>query len=361
VHCSKILYGDRGWVKIRLPQFENTISMKPAMNTENYKYVAKIKFIILFPLILFSFAACTKVSAQSSAAKEIWVNDVGANGSDTLNDTWAFQKAIDSIAGFGGGIVKVRTGNYYIDADTSIKMKRGVTLDMFDTTRNLIAIPTYSGKYRIISIQNVEDVTVSGGKITGEREEHLGPECAHKCEQGYGISIAGSKNIKIVGTTITECWGDGLVLYGSHGVDCNNITLLRITSRNNRRQGLSILNGDGILVDSCAFLNTHGTAPQDGIDIEPDAGTTQNVTIKNCIIAYNVGCGIEMNAKPTTSAVIKNIIVHNNIIEYSKYAAYIQHTSNVEFNFNIFREIKYIPNVHVNDCMNCRFEHNIDK
>lgn len=325
------------------------------------KYNGKIKFIILFPFILFSLAIYTKVSAQSSPPQEIWVNDIGANGSDTLNDTWAFQKAIDSMACLSGGVVKVRSGNYYIDADTSIKMKSGVTLNMFDTTRNLIAIPTYSGRYRIISIKNVKDVTVIGGKITGEREKHLGPECAHKCEQGYGISIAGSQKIKIVGTTITECWGNGVVLYGSSGVDCKNITLLNIICRNNRRQGLSILNGDSVLVQSCAFINTYGTPPQDGIDIEPDAGNTQNVTIKNCLIAHNAGNGIEMNAKPTTSAVIKNIIVQNNIIEYSKYAGYIQHTSNVDFNFNTFREIKYVPHLHANDCMNCSLDQNKEK
>jgi polygalacturonase len=324
------------------------------------KYSAKIKFIILLWSIVFSLVSCSKGSAQSSLQDpEIWVNDIGANGADTLNDTRAFQKAIDSIASLGGGTVKVRSGNYYIDADTSIKMKTGVTLDMFDSTRNLIAIPTYSGRYNIISITNVNDVIVNGGKITGEREKHLGPECAHKCEQGYGITIAGSKNIKIRGTTITECWGDGVVLYGSSGVDCKNITLLKITSRDNRRQGLSILNGDSILVDSCAFINTHGTAPQDGIDIEPDAGATQNVTIQNCLIAYNSGNGVEMNAKPTTSAVIKNITVRNNFIHHNSYSGYIQHVSDCLFTNNRMVDNKYSGNkVHASYATNSLFEPN---
>jgi parallel beta-helix repeat protein len=324
------------------------------------KYRAKIKFIVLLWSIIFSLGSCSKGNAQSTLPhQEIWVNDVGANGSDTLNDTWAFQKAIDSMAGLGGGTVKVQTGNYYIDADSSIKIKSGVTLDMFDTTRNLIAIPTYSGRYNIISIKNVNDVTVNGGKITGERKKHLGPECAHKCEQGYGIAISGSKNIKIKGTIITECWGDGVVLYGSLGVDCKNITLMRVTSSNNRRQGLSILNGDSVMVDSCAFINTHGTPPQDGIDIEPDAGTTQNVTIQNCLLAYNTGNGVEMNAKTTTSAVIRNITVRNNFIHHNAYSAYVQHVSNCIFTNNRMIDNKYGDNrVHVSSATNSFFEPN---
>ncbi|KAA9038685.1 right-handed parallel beta-helix repeat-containing protein [Ginsengibacter hankyongi] len=321
----------------------------------------KIKFIIILSGILFSLLKYSEGNAQSRIKPEIWVNDIGANGTDTLNDTWAFQKAIDSMAGLGGGIVKVRSGNYYIDVDSSIKMKSNVELNMFDTSRKLIAIPTYSGKYRVILIQKADDVTIIGGKIIGEREKHSGPECAHKCEQGYGITIAGSRNVKVTDSFITECWGDGIVLYGASGVDCKNITLLRVTCSNNRRQGLSILNGDGIIVDSCAFLNTHGTAPQDGIDIEPDAGTTQNVIIKNCLISNNAGNGVEMNAKPTTSAIIKNITVQNNIIQYSKYAGYIQHSSNIKFNLNTFQNIKYASDLHASDCGSCTLAPNTEK
>lgn len=326
-------------------------------------YKNKVKAGILLTGIIFSFTNCVKgVSGKTTHPQhEIWVNDVGANGSDTLNDTWAFQKAIDSMAELGGGMVKVRAGKYYIDADSSIKMKSNVTLQLFDTARQLLAIPTYSGRYNIISIKSVNHVSVNGGKIVGEREKHLGPECAHKCEQGYGISISGSKNIKITGTSITKCWGDGIVLYGAAGVDCKNITLFKVTCDNNRRQALSILNGDSILVDSCILINTGGTAPQDGIDIEPDAGSVQNVVIKNCLISNNAGNGVEMNAKPTTSAVIKNITVQKNIIEYSKYAGYIQHASNVEFTFNTFRKIKYLPHLHANDCMNCTLDDNMDQ
>jgi polygalacturonase len=326
----------------------------------------KIFGVLLLSSIIY-LVSCTRVAAifpledkdsksdinSTLSEPEIFVNDIGANGTDTLNDTWAFQKAIDSMAALGGGIVRVRTGNYYINVDTSINMKSHVTLYMYDTTRKLIAIATDTGRYNVISIRNVSDVTIMGGKIIGERYIHTGPVCANKCEQGYGIGIYGSNNIKVTRTHIANCWGDGIMLTGSAGISSKNITLKRVTSFNNRRQGLSILRVDGVTVDSCAFMNTNGTAPQDGIDIEPDSDTAQNITITNCEFGYNVGNGIEMNAKPTTSAVIRNVTVQNNYIHHSKYAGYIQHVDNLIFNNNTFDEIQYGPPLKVNDCVNC--------
>jgi parallel beta-helix repeat protein len=113
------------------------------------------------------------------------------------------------------------------------------------------------------------------------------------------------------------------------------------------------------MVDSCAFINTYGTAPQDGIDIEPDAGITQNITIQNCLIAYNKGNGVEMNAKPTTSAIIKNITVRNNFIHHNSYSGYIQHVSNCTFTNNRMKDNKYGGSkVHVSSATNSFFEPN---
>lgn len=290
---------------------------------------------------------------QTLTIPEIYVNDVGAVANDTINDTKAFQKAIDSMASLGGGIVRVRTGNYYINVDTSIIMKSNVTLYMYDTTRKLLAKPTYSGRYHVIIARNVDNVTIMGGKIIGERYTHTGPTCPNQCEQGYGIAIFGSNNVKVLRTHIADCWGDGIILSGSAGVSSRNITLKRIVSTNNRRQGLSILRVNGVIVDSCKFMNTNGTPPQDGIDIEPDADTAQYVTITNCEFGYNVGNGIEMNAKPTTNAVIRNITVQYNYIHHSKYAGYIQHVDNLIFNNNTFDEIQFGPPLYTNDCVGC--------
>lgn len=293
---------------------------------------------------------------QTLTVPEIYVNDVGANGTDTLNDTWAFQKAIDSMAGLGGGVVRVRTGNYYIDADTAIRMKDHVDLYMYDTTRKLIVKPTSSTRNHAILAEFVNDISIFGGKIVGDRYQHTGTTG----EWGMGIAIYGSTNVKVNRTYIANCWGDGVVVGGRKNasnvtVVSRDVTLLRVTSTNNRRQALTIGGVNGLVVDSCLLTHTNGTAPQDGIDIEPDSDTAQNVYIRNCEIAHNVGNGVEMNAKTTGTAKVRNIFVTNNYVHNNAYSCYILHVQNSTINYNRFVLNRVRQQIYAKDTTNCVF------
>ena len=220
---------------------------------------------------------------------------------------------------------------------------------MVDTTRVLMAKPTATVRNYIINMTDISNAKVIGGKIVGDRYQHLGTTG----EWGMGIGIHTSSNIKIMGTHIVNCWGDGIT------ISSYNCVLKNVVCDNNRRQGLTIGSSDSLIVDSCSFTHTNGTAPQDGIDIEPDAGTAQRVHITNCIIAYNTKVGVEMNAKPTTTAVIKNIYVQNNFIHHNSYSGYVQHISNSEFTNNRMINNTYAGNrVHAYDVTNCLFEPN---
>src|SRR6185312_11713602 len=300
-----------------------------------------------------------KLLSKSLTTNSISINvkSVGAVGDGTTDDTWAFQKAIDSVAALGGGTVYVPTGTYLIDPDVSINMKDSVTLDMVDTTRVLKAKPTASTNYFIVKMINVSSAKIIGGKIVGDRYEHLGSTG----EWGMGISIYGCSGASVTGTHIIDCWGDGLNIGSSVQYNAPNSSRLCVLKNvicdNNRRQGLTIYNVDSLIVDSCSFIHTNGTAPQDGIDIEPNADTAQRVHITNCLIAYNTKTGVEMNAKPTTTAVITSIYVQNNYIHDNDYCGYVQHISNVVFTNN--RMINNTQNhVHASYATNSFFDPN---
>lgn len=335
--------------------------------------VAITALSVCLGIILLSFTACDKMEASVSsdlAAKmsnngpqtltlpEIYVNDVGANGTDALNDTWAFQKAIDSMAGLGGGIVRVRTGNYYIDADTAIRMKNNVTLYMYDTTRKLIVRPTSTSRNHAILVEFANGVNIFGGKIIGDRDIHTGTTG----EWGMGIAIYGSTNVKVNRTYITNCWGDGVVVgsrkNGGVMIVSRDVIIKRVTSTNNRRQALTIGGVNGLNVDSCLLTYTNGTPPQAGIDIEPDVDTAQYVYITNCEISNNVGAGIEMNAKPSTTAKITNIFVTNNYVHHNPYSTYIQYVTNSTVNYNRFTLNTVRNLVYAKDTANCIFTPN---
>jgi hypothetical protein len=302
-------------------------------------------------------------TATLLTANEIYVNDVGANGTDTLDDTPAFQKAIDSMAGMGGGMVRVRTGTYYINVDTAIKMKSNVTLYMYDSTRILKAKPTVSGRSYMLLLKNISNATIMGGKLIGEWSDHLGGTCTGNCEQGFGIAIYSCNNIKVTRSIIRNCWGDGITV-GARAADgatatSQIITLHKVICDSNRRQGLTIGYVDSLIVDSCKFTRTTGTKPKDGIDIEPDNGTAQRVYIKNCEMAYNDGNGIEMNAKTNGTAVIKKIYAYNNYIHHNAYSAYVQHVQESEMKNNYLTQNRFYGNrIYTVDTSNCVFTPN---
>jgi nitrous oxidase accessory protein NosD len=247
-------------------------------------------------------------------------------------------------------------GKYLIDADISIKLKSHVTLQMVDSMAQLIAKPTNSDRYNVILIVNQTDVSIIGGKIIGDRDQHLGTTG----EWGMGISVFGSNKVNISGTHISDCWGDGIIIgaqkkYNAPGA-CTFITIKNVVSDNNRRQGLSIEEVNNVVIDSCVFSNTHGTKPMDGIDIEPNGDSAQYINIKNCILAYNQGNGIEMNARSISSGrgtTIINIIVQHNYLHHNAYGGYLIRAKNVQFNYNKIQLNRYGPPIKAVDTVNC--------
>ena len=99
-------------------------------------------------------------------------------------------------------------------------------------------------------------------------------------------------NVFVEGTLAKECWGDGFYLDSL----AKNVNFYSVTASDNRRQGMSIVYADGVVVKDSVFRDTAGTNPQHGIDIEPDPPTNyyvSNVQILNSQFINNHSRGIE--------------------------------------------------------------------
>lgn len=138
----------------------------------------------------------------------------------------------------------------------------------------------YKGCY-ILQINGSENVVVKGsGCLIGDKNEHTGTEG----EWGHGINILKSNNIFIEGLRVNNCWGDCIYV----GNESSNIRIENCTLTNGRRQGISVTSADGVIINGCTITNVFGTAPQHGIDIEPNKGDSVNniriekVAISNC-------------------------------------------------------------------------------
>jgi hypothetical protein len=334
------------------------------MNRCTLNSLHSIVFILLLVGALFSIS-CAFVNKQRSTKQNsklvLNVAALGAKGDGVTDDTKFFQKAIDSVAALGGGTVLVPHGKYLIDADTSVKLKSGVTLQMTDTAAQLIAKPTRSDRSYIVMVLNAIDVNIIGGKIVGDRNEHLG----NTGEWGMGIAVYASKNVIINGTKIFNCWGDGIVIGAKGGAPFNapnpsiNVVVKNVTSDNNRRQAITIGKVNHVIIDSCILTNTNGTKPMSAIDIEPDKDTAQNITIQNCVMAYNKGNGIEMFVN--SKSAVRNVSVKNNFIHHNSYGGYVIRARNIEFSDNRIIQNKYMPPVKAVDTVNCVLARNVYK
>jgi parallel beta-helix repeat protein len=247
------------------------------------------------------------------------------NGSDTahgqINDLTALsgkgdatseiQAAIDNGLATGRDVI-IPAGRYSINTDVGLKLHSGTHLKLDENTF-LIASPSRRGMYSIISAVDINDASVSGGTIIGDRDSHIGNDG----QWGMGISIRGSSNVSISDIKIKKCWGDGVYIGSSvqNGVKrpSVNITISSISSMYNRRQGLSVTGAKGVKIINSTFSYTGGHDPESGIDLEPNAGDiVDDVTIKDCVAKGNAGSGVIASRRSRGVTITGCIIEDNN-------------------------------------------------
>lgn len=263
-----------------------------------------------------------------SAVRSINVRDKGAKGDGKTDDTTAIQAAIDALPE-GGGIVVVPAGHYMVDATRALKLRSNMTLEL-DPDATIEAIPNDRKRSHVIKVWRADNVVIRGGRVVGERQGHTG----EGGEWGYGINIQASRNVRVSGTHISDCWGDGIWIgalgKGVFQVVATDVTIENVVSTNNRRQGMSIGPCNRVRVINCTFSNTHGTAPQSGIDLEPMAqGPARDILIQGCTFTGNKGCGVEIHHN-VSGVVVRGCTIRDN----AGYGVLGQHTSDLWVDHN---------------------------
>jgi hypothetical protein len=236
------------------------------------------------------------------------VKDYGAAGDGAADDTDAVQSAVDDASNYGqGNIVLIPRGTYMIEAwDWNIvtadwtDMYKGVQLKNNTNIRLvdgaiLRAIPSNSTNYCVIKIWGAHNVSISGGTVEGERDEHVIADPARPGEWGMGIDIRHSSMVSVSDMTFKDAWGDGIYISGTQtGAWNRNVVIKNVVCDNNRRQGVSLEDGENILIENAVLKNTDGTSPQFGIDIEPylDYQRLKNIRLRNITTSNNKGGGV---------------------------------------------------------------------
>ncbi len=242
------------------------------------------------------------------------VKEAGAIGDSMTDDTDAIQSALDDHDS-----VYIPEGIYLIDIDKALQLNDNQILVLSDKAI-LKAKPTATGFNNVIYIDGRDNVVVTGGRIVGDRHEHLGSTG----EWGHGIFVrGGATNIHISHMHISDCWGDAIEIGDTEGMPpAEGVTIDNIVADGNRRQGLSITNAVNVVVRNSVFKNTNGTLPEAGIDIEPNKGcVTEDILIENVHCYGNQGVGIDLAGFFDYES-FKNVTIVDTIVENNGYAGF---------------------------------------
>jgi hypothetical protein len=163
----------------------------------------------------------------------------------------------------------------------------------FLTGSKIVLKPTALGNYNIFRVENASNIIFNNPVIVGDVGSHLGTSG----EWGNGITILSSNNITINEGSITKCWGDGIYLSSSKTKATNtNIKITNTVLQYNRRDGISIITANGLVMESVVAGNSTGTLPMCGINFEPNSSSDelQNIDLLNCKTEYNGKNGIQI-------------------------------------------------------------------
>jgi len=250
-------------------------------------------------------------ATRARGATRINVRDKGARGDGVQDDTQAFQEAIDALPGDGGTVV-VPAGTYLIDPLQSVRLRSRMHLQLAQDA-TLVAKANAAERGYVLWLPLVDDVEVSGGRILGDRDRHLG----HGGEWGHGIQIVGASRVTVRDMHIADCWGDGICVGLKKDANgerrlSSDVVFDGIVSTGNRRQGLSIVGARNVWVRNCEFSHTAGTAPQCGIDIEPDGPAfVDGVRIEHCSLHDNAAFGL-LVLKHTQGVIVEDCTIEHN-------------------------------------------------
>ena len=229
-------------------------------------------------------------STAARASTEILSRDYGFNGED---DTDALQSAIRNTTADTLVIDQqasawiVRPLLFINRKDLVIVFAPGVTVQ-----QKRGAFGDRDQMFRFIQCENIA-ILGYGATVRMFRED-FSSEFAH------AFQINASVNFRIEGLTIRGSGGDGIIVtrreVDGQSVPSRNITIRNCWLDQNRRQGISIINVEGLLIEGCRMSNTRGTLPQSGIDFESDRPdeTFKNCVVRNCLIDGNAGRGIQL-------------------------------------------------------------------
>jgi hypothetical protein len=200
----------------------------------------------------------------------------GAKGDGVTDDTASIRAALEKCY-ISKSALKLTAGRTYLVS--GIEITRPVTID-FDGAA-FKRTPETESNYYTLKVSS-DNVVLNNPHLIGDRNEHDGTDG----EWGHCLYLTGN-NIKVNNGFYEYAWGDGVYIFDGYDIALNGFHHMNKCSRN----GLSIVKGERITVDTILAELTDRTLPMKAVDIECNNSTqqTKDIHINHIISKCNNG------------------------------------------------------------------------
>ena len=252
----------------------------------------------VFPVVVGLFAALSAIASDPVR--------VSSFGYDPEDATECFQKALDSNArqlvvdsqpgGWNVRPLRLNRPNLEIvfEPGVVVRAKKGAFVDGHDT---------------LLSIEEgAENVVIRGGAGSGiamNKSDYADRSRYAFSTHRHALALRYCHKVTVRDLTISDAGGDDIYVYRPVDTLIENMTCERAF-----RDAMSVIAANRLVVRNCRFLDTCGTAPNCGVDIESNnpKDFLNDILFEKCVFARNESSGFCMHL-PGLDATVKPVSI----------------------------------------------------
>lgn len=139
-----------------------------------------------------------------------------------------------------------------------------------------------------------------GATLRMRKKDYQNPPY-EKAEWRMGLDFTGCEGIRVEGLRIESTGGDGIYIGATDARPyCKDVVIRDVVCHDNHRQGISVISAENLLIEHCVLSDTGGTAPEAGIDFEPNRANERLVqcVLRGSLVENNSGNGILLYLRP---------------------------------------------------------------